>query len=366
MVDAVAEALKKREHLLVQAGTGTGKSLAYLVPAIASGKRVVVATATKALQAQLVDKDLPRLVEALAKVLGQHADVRARQGPQQLPVPAADPRRARRPGARAGRAVGRPDLDDRRAGGQAARVGRGRHHRRPRRGAVPRQRPGLAAGRVSARECLGSKCPDRVDCFAEKAREDAKEADIVVANHALLALDAFTGVQVLPEHDAVIIDEAHEFAASATDALTHELSATAVRRAAAVREGARLRADARAARGRPRRPGDRHPGAGARLDPGAVPAAAQRARRGRADHRYGGSGGQGRRRRRARGGPARAGQAGAVRARRGGRSAAHGRPQERRLRHRRPGPAGVAAVGRQRPGRPAVRRGDGDRARPRP
>src|SRR5690242_574547 len=71
MAEAVAEALSTGTHLLVQAGTGTGKSLGYLVPALASGKRVVVATATKALQAQLVDKDLPRLVEALAPVLGR-------------------------------------------------------------------------------------------------------------------------------------------------------------------------------------------------------------------------------------------------------------------------------------------------------
>src|SRR5205085_222919 len=70
MVDAVAKALKDRTHLLVQAGTGTGKSLGYLVPALASGKKVVVATATKALQAQLVDKDLPRLVASVASVLG--------------------------------------------------------------------------------------------------------------------------------------------------------------------------------------------------------------------------------------------------------------------------------------------------------
>src|SRR5205823_13380426 len=71
MVEAVAAALKTGQHLLVQAGTGTGKSLGYLVPALASGKRVVVATATKALQAQLVDKDLPRLADALEPVLGR-------------------------------------------------------------------------------------------------------------------------------------------------------------------------------------------------------------------------------------------------------------------------------------------------------
>jgi ATP-dependent DNA helicase DinG len=84
---------------------------------------------------------------------------------------------------------------------------------------------------VSARECLGSKCPDRVDCFSEKAREAAREADVVVANHTLLALDVFTGVQVLPERQAVVIDEAHEFVDSVTDALSHELSNPDVRRA---------------------------------------------------------------------------------------------------------------------------------------
>src|SRR3954454_24220619 len=70
MAEAVEASLKRGEHLLVQAGTGTGKSLAYLVPALASGKKVVVATATKALQAQLVDKDLPRLADALEPALG--------------------------------------------------------------------------------------------------------------------------------------------------------------------------------------------------------------------------------------------------------------------------------------------------------
>ena len=86
---------------------------------------------------------------------------------------------------------------------------------------------------VSARDCLGRRCPDLVDCFAEKAREAAEEADVVVANHALLALHVFTGVSVLPEHDAVVLDEAHEFVASATEALTAELGRADLRRAAA-------------------------------------------------------------------------------------------------------------------------------------
>jgi ATP-dependent DNA helicase DinG len=233
MAEAVARALRTREHLLVQAGTGTGKSLGYLVPALTSGKKVVVATATKALQAQLVDKDLPRLADALEPVLGRRPTFALAKGRsnyvclQQL---------HEGPGAR------EPEQDEL-WDGPASMIGQ----------QVVQLRewaPTAATGdrdevpfpvndrawrqiSVSARECLGTKCPDRVDCFAEKAREDAKEADVVVANHALLALDAFTGVQVLPEHQAVILDEAHEFAASATDALTHELSGPAVRRAAA-------------------------------------------------------------------------------------------------------------------------------------
>ena len=233
MAEAVARALRTREHLLVQAGTGTGKSLGYLVPALASGKKVVVATATKALQAQLVDKDLPRLVDVLEKALGHRPSFALAKGRsnyvclQQLHAG---------PGAR------EPEQDELWDGpasmiGQqvvqlrewAATASTGDRDEVP----FPVNDRAWRQVSVSARECLGSKCPDRVDCFAELAREDAKEADVVVANHALLALDAFTGVQVLPEHDAVILDEAHEFVSSATDALTHELSAPAVRRAAA-------------------------------------------------------------------------------------------------------------------------------------
>jgi hypothetical protein len=124
MVAAVATALGTSEHLLVQAGTGTGKSLGYLVPALTSGKRVVVATATKALQAQLVDKDLPRLVDALSGVLGPHADLRAGQGPRQLRLPAAGARRPWRARGRAGWAVRGPGLQPGHAGGPAAGVGR--------------------------------------------------------------------------------------------------------------------------------------------------------------------------------------------------------------------------------------------------
>jgi ATP-dependent DNA helicase DinG len=231
MAAAVAEALTSGTHLLVQAGTGTGKSLGYLVPALASGKRVVVATATKALQAQLVDKDLPRVVAALAPVLGRTPTFALAKGRSNYAC-------LQQLGGGGGLEPEQDELWDGPTSMTGQQVVKLREWAES---AVTGDRDEVPfpvndrAWRqvsVSARECLGTKCPDRIDCFAERAREQAKEADIVVANHALLALDAFTSVQVLPEHDAVVLDEAHEFVASATEALTHELTAPGVRRAA--------------------------------------------------------------------------------------------------------------------------------------
>ena len=231
MVSAVATALASGEHLLVQAGTGTGKSLGYLVPALASGKRVVVATATKALQAQLVDKDLPRLVEALQPVLGRTPTYALAKGRgnyiclQQVHGG---------PGAREDEPESLFDGPASSLGSQVVRLREWAGETTTGdRDEVPFPVPDRAWRQVSvnARECLGARCPDRVDCFSEKAREAAKEADIVIANHTLLALDVFTGVQVLPERDAVVLDEAHEFVSSVTDALSHELSAAETRRA---------------------------------------------------------------------------------------------------------------------------------------
>jgi ATP-dependent DNA helicase DinG len=231
MAEAVAEALESGTHLLVQAGTGTGKSLGYLVPALASGKRVVVATATKALQAQLVDKDLPKVVEALAPVLGRTPTFALAKGRsnyvclQQLDGGGGlEPQQDELwdgPTSMTGQQVVKlREWAETAATGDRDEV------------PFPVSDRAWRQVSVSARECLGTKCPDRLDCFAERAKEQAREADVVVANHALLALDAFSAASVLPEHDAVVLDEAHEFVASATDALTRELSAPAVRRAA--------------------------------------------------------------------------------------------------------------------------------------
>jgi len=246
MVEAVAASLRRREHLLVQAGTGTGKSLGYLVPALVSNKRTVVATATKALQAQLVGTDLPRLVRALAPVLGREPSFALAKGRgnylclQQLhggPGASEEPLELfDGPQSSLGATVVRL-----REWGEQTDTGD--------RDDVPFPVPDRAWRQVSvsARDCLGAGCPDREDCFSERARESAREADVVVANHALLALD-LSGMQVLPEHELVVVDEAHELPAAVTEALTHELSAGEVRRAVAaaqphVKEATQARLD---------------------------------------------------------------------------------------------------------------------------
>jgi ATP-dependent DNA helicase DinG len=284
MATAVEHAMASGEHLLVQAGTGTGKSLAYLVPALrhalaidapvrkpnievddegrgTSNSRgapdarstsdelppprgpVIVATATIALQRQLIERDLPRLVASLAPALpvppsfailkGRrnylclqrlHAGPDAEQdGLFDDAGPAASAASATGPTSALGRDVVRitewankTDTGDRdellpgvseRAWGQVA---------------------------VSSRECLGAtNCPYGADCFAESARMRAMRADVVVTNHALLAIDALSEVDVLPEHDVVVIDEAHELVDRVTGVATEELTGGIVERAAA-------------------------------------------------------------------------------------------------------------------------------------
>lgn len=232
MAEAVARAFDTGEHLAVQAGTGTGKSLAYLVPAIAwavaDDTCVVVSTATIALQRQLVDRDLPRLVEALAGALPRtptFALLKGRRnylclnkihgGPSGEP---ADPGQEELFNPAAVSAIGR---DVQRLTRWASETETGdRDELRP---GVPER--SWAQVSVSARECLGAtRCPYGVDCFAEKARAEAAEADIVVTNHALLAIDAIAEASVLPEHDFLVIDEAHELTDRVTSVATGELT----------------------------------------------------------------------------------------------------------------------------------------------
>lgn len=241
MAQAVEQAVERDEHLLVQAGTGTGKSLAYLVPAlahaVATGKPVVVATATLALQAQVVDRDLPRVVEALAPLLGRRPRYGLVKGRRNYlcrhklvgGFPADDDDTLF-----AGTSISRAQAASR-LGEEVVRLRAWSDETAS--GDRDELVPGVSerAWRqvsVSARECLGSRCPLAAECFVEQAREAAREADVVVTNHALLAIDAFEGRQILPEHDLVVVDEGHELVDRVTSVVTDELTPSGIERAA--------------------------------------------------------------------------------------------------------------------------------------
>ncbi|MCP3798309.1 ATP-dependent DNA helicase [Allokutzneria sp. A3M-2-11 16] len=237
MAEAVAHTIASGEHLAVQAGTGTGKSLAYLVPAlrhaVAAEATVVVSTATIALQRQLVDRDLPRLAKTLKPLLGR------------------EPRFAILKGRRNYLCMHKihgeleDEPEDNALFDQFAISAMGRQVKRLHEWSSDTEtgdRDELVPGvtdqawrqvSVTAKECLGvSKCPIGVDCFAERARGEAGKADVVVTNHALLAIDALEGYKVLPEHDVVIIDEAHDLVDRVTSVATNELTSGLVGTAA--------------------------------------------------------------------------------------------------------------------------------------
>jgi ATP-dependent DNA helicase DinG len=242
MAEAVARAFATGEHLAVQAGTGTGKSLAYLVPAIARAVAddtpVVVSTATIALQRQLVDRDLPRLVEALSDALPRKPTFALLKGRRNYLClnkihTGPDDGESSQNELFSAAAVSSLGRDVARLTAWASDTETGdRDEVRP---GVPER--SWTQVSVSARECLGAaRCPYAVDCFAEKARAKAAEADIVVTNHALLAIDAIAEAAVLPEHDFLVVDEAHELTDRVTSVATGELTpgplGVAVRRAA--------------------------------------------------------------------------------------------------------------------------------------
>jgi ATP-dependent DNA helicase DinG len=235
MAQAVADALTEGRHLVVQAGTGTGKSLAYLVPALLHDRRVVVATATLALQHQLVERDIPRLVEAVAQ---EHPEVdttyavlkgrsnyaclhRIREGvPDEEQAALVDvPQSTLGKKVLELRAWAEREADD---GGTGERDRAPRHTEREWRQVS-----------VSHRECLGAaRCPFGAECFVELAREEAHRSHLIVTNHSLLAIDAIEGVPMIPDYDVVVVDEAHEVVARVTQAATDELLASDVDRAA--------------------------------------------------------------------------------------------------------------------------------------
>jgi ATP-dependent DNA helicase DinG len=274
MARAVEHAMLSGDHLLVQAGTGTGKSLAYLVPAIrhalatdASARKpktdeaddegrgsddelprprgpVVVATATIALQRQLIERDLPRLAESLAPALPiapTFAILKGRRNYLCLQRLHAGPDAEQDglfddvepAGSRGSGATGPTSA----LGRDVVRITEWANTTDT--GDRDELLPGVSERAwsqvaVSSRECLGAtNCPYGADCFAESARMRAMRADVVVTNHALLAIDALSDVDVLPEHDVVVIDEAHELVDRVTGVATEELTGGIVERAAA-------------------------------------------------------------------------------------------------------------------------------------
>jgi len=233
MAEEVGRALADDQHLLVQAGTGTGKSLAYLVPSLLHDKRVVVATATLALQHQLVERDVPRLMEAMKGQDGVDTSYAVLKGRSNYAclhrvregVPDDQGALVQLPEGSMGqkvlelRAWAEEDAEN---GGSGERDNAPRHTEREWRQVS-----------VGHRDCLGAqRCPFGQECFAELAREKAHRSHLIITNHSLLAIDAIEGVPMIPEYDAVVIDEAHELVARVTQAATDELTAPDVERAA--------------------------------------------------------------------------------------------------------------------------------------
>jgi ATP-dependent DNA helicase DinG len=217
LASAVVDAMDLGHHLVAEAPTGSGKSLAYLAPAVASGLKVVIATSTIALQQQLVGKDLPALRRhgsvpftfALLKGRSNYvcrAKLRAASKPDALfdqPVVAAFSKQLGHleAFAKESETGDRAEVDDAIADSSWAAVS------------------------CTAMECPGrSNCGDGDDCFAELARERAQGVDILVVNHALYCAHLSSHGNVLPEHDLVILDEAHAFADNATNAFGADLS----------------------------------------------------------------------------------------------------------------------------------------------
>jgi ATP-dependent DNA helicase DinG len=239
MASAIDKAVRDREHLLVQAGTGTGKSLAYLTPALLVDGPVVVSTATLALQSQLVDHDLPRLADAVEPVLGrrptfavlkgrhhylcmakmEHAD---EQEPTDTLFDDAPPRATQWLGeaGKLGKQIERLRAwSEKTATGDRDELDPGVDDTAWRQVSMP------------ARDCVGaSKCPYGAECFAEASRARAREADVVVTNHSLLAVDMIAERHIVPPHKLLIIDEAHELADRVSSASQAELTPDAIER----------------------------------------------------------------------------------------------------------------------------------------
>ncbi len=203
MAEATAAAIAGREKLIVEAGTGTGKTFAYLMPALCSGMKIIISTGTRHLQDQLYGKDLPVIREALKAPLHM-ALLKGRTNYlclHRLETAAQDGRQF----------VGRHlhDLEEVRAW-----AGRTRHGDIAELGLLTEDSPVWPRVTSTTENCLGQECEYFQDCFVTRARRNALEADVVVINHHLLFADMVLREEgfgeLLPGADAFIIDEAHQ------------------------------------------------------------------------------------------------------------------------------------------------------------
>ena len=215
---AIAEAFESREALLAEAGTGTGKTFAYLVPAILSGLRTIVSTGTRALQDQLYHRDLPRVRDALGvgvktALLKGRANYLCHY--------------------RLNQAKGEPRFGSREMAAQFQRIvawaGRTRMGDLAELEALPDDSPLVPMVTSTADNCLGSECPFFSECFVVQARQRAQAADIVVVNHHLLLADLALKQEgfgeILPGAAAFVVDEAHQLPELASQFFGEAISA---------------------------------------------------------------------------------------------------------------------------------------------
>lgn len=217
MAEAVAEAINSKRTLVAEAGTGTGKTLAYLIPAVLSGRRVIVSTGTRNLQDQLFRKDLP----LVRKVLGVPFRAALLKGRSNYLCPYRLQNLS---------AFRHDDLRNQIAAIEAIK----RWSKTTRSGDIADMETVAESSGIwpwvtsSADNCLGQECPQFSDCFLLQARKSAQEAEILVINHHLLwadwAIRSDGFGELLPEADVVIIDEAHQFAETASQFLGLTLS----------------------------------------------------------------------------------------------------------------------------------------------
>ncbi|MBV7363848.1 ATP-dependent DNA helicase [Actinomycetaceae bacterium TAE3-ERU4] len=244
MVAEVWECIQKEEHLLVQAGTGTGKSLGYLAPLMlecAQGKKhAVVSTATIALQRQIMEKDAPAVSRAISKEGIVPPRLALLKGWNNYVCPYK---------VNGGSELADTlfdTIDELESGREDEPSDLAKAVKRVRQWAeetITGDRDDLIPGvpdrvwrqvSLSKRECLGEKCPYADDCFARIAREKVREADLVVTNHAILGIQAAGKNKVLPEYDLLVVDEAHQLPASVRSQSTVEVSGKMVQHLARI------------------------------------------------------------------------------------------------------------------------------------